>query len=302
MYARTGMMNNEISRQSLGVQSKKEEYLKTADTHFSLEWLRKLVWNDLRTDLKASKCTEYCRNVKKDPWRRFVLDYLRTYQSNLGCYLEMSKALFDGEDFVLTLIDERADLIDKFVSMKVSSWWKNVQQDDNGDSLRKFASRLYTLSEEDQRAFFDIIDHLGITTDLICRRDYLYGMKLNYVSSAKRLEEQRKGENDDNKLTKERLRKAVDACKDLFWAQTAWAVVYAVCVEDWGFEKNKANFERYVQTLKVHIDYGCPTGTLDSAEASSPFFKLPTDQWHENTSSQRVFRLLEKLRSELSKA
>jgi len=287
---------------SQGIQTKLEEYLKTADTHFSLEWLRKLVWNDLRTDLKATKCTEYCRNVKKDAWRRFVLDYLRTYQSNLDRYLELSKTLFDGEDFVQTMIDEREELIGQFVTMKVSSWWMNVRQDDDGESLRKFVSRLYTLSEEDQRAFFDIIDHLGIMTDLICRRDYLYGMKLKYVSSAKRLEEQRKGENDTKKLTKERLSTALQACNALFWAQTSWAVVYAVCVEDWGFERNKAAFERYVQELGVKMDYGCPTGTLDAAEVSSPFFKLPTDQWHQHTSSQRAFRLLEKLRSELSKA
>lgn len=293
-------VNNVDTRLSQGGQSKLEEYVKAADTLFSLEWLRTLVWKKLKTDLSAPKCTEYCRHVKKDPWRRFVLDYLQSYQSNLDHYKEMQNTLFDGEDFVLTLIDERQDAIGQFVTMKVSSWWKNVRQDDQGDSLRKFATRLYTLSEADQRAFFDLIDHLSIMTDLICRRDYLYGMKVSYVSSSKRMGEQRKGENENILLVKKRLCKAIEASKNLFWAQTAWAVVYSVCVEDFGFERNKASFERFVQNLGVKIDYGCPAGTLDSAEASSPFFKLPTNQWHQNTSSQRVFRLLEKLRSELS--
>ncbi len=224
MYAREMMMNYMDNRSSQGVQSKLEEYVKTADTLFSLEWLRKLVWHDLRKDLNARQCTEYCRNVKKDPWRRFVLDYLRTYQSALEHYQQMQDSLFEGEDFVLTLLAEREETIARFVAIKVSSWWKNVRQDDEGASLRKFASRLYSLGEAEQREFFDIIDHLGIMTDLICRRDYLYGMKLRYVSSVKRLEEQRKGEDEKKeKLTRERLRKAIVACKDLFWAQTAWA-------------------------------------------------------------------------------
>lgn len=297
------MMNDNTPKASSAYQGKLTEFLKNADTLFSLDWMRHLAWEDLRHDVMSRQRTlyDYCRELQTDHWRQFVASYLRSFQSTLAEYKEQFENTFEDEDFVLSLLREREELIHQFVATKPSSWWQNVRKDDDGDSLRRFARRLYTLRQQDVEQFYELIDRLSIVTDLLCHRDHYYDMALDYTAYARLAAEQRKGENEKKKLTKPQLEEALRECKHLFWANTSWAVVYAVCVEDYGFEKNKADFERYAQSLDIQMDYECSNGTLQSAETSGKFYKHPTSEWREQHAPERVLRLLDALRLALSK-
>ena len=296
------MTNNESNRQSQGVQTKQEDFIKRADILFSLGWLRSMVWSELQKRVADEEsCSGFCSAMQQDHWLQFVFDFLKSHQSTLHEYKSQYENQLDNEDFVMSLFEERKQLIGQFVNTKPSSWWEILYKGNREKSMPRFANRLYSLDDDQRYIFFTLLDRLGILTDLICHRDSIYDMELDYTKYKEYAERQRTFESGSKEITPEQLKRAVEACKDYFYSQTAWAVVYALCVEEYGFDRNKASFERFIQSLKADVEKGCPNGTIQSAETSSPFFKQPISEWRELHAPERVFTLLDNLRTELDK-
>ena len=109
----------------------------------------------------------------------------------------------------------------------------------------------------------------------------------------------------DNKPLVEWIR-TIDACREFFWANTAMAVVFAICKEDYAFEDNASDFERFMQDvlqdLEPALDYGCPMNTIASARQSGEYLKHPISSWAGFCSDDsRPMRLLTNLRIQLDR-
>lgn len=295
-------MNYTDSRLSQGSQGKLEYFNRRADMLFSLGWLRSFIWEEFYKRVEDGvSCTAFCATLRQDYWLQFIFDFLKSHQSTLHEYQSQYDNQLDSEDFVMSLYEERKQLIEKFVGMKPSSWWEALYKGNREKSMPRFANRLYSLDDAQRHAFFYLLDRLSITTDLICHRDHLYNMELDYTAYKAYAERQHEFDKESKKISDEDLKRALEACSDEIYAKTAWAVVYVLLVEEYGLDRNKAAFERYIQSLNADVEKGCPTGTIQSAETSSPFFTHPIREWRELHAPERVFTLLEKLRIELEK-
>jgi len=284
-------------------QRNRLDYLqKNADTLFALTSLRNALWEQLNQSIRSTKQYDiYWQKLNTNKELLMAWDLMRQWQSTIGEIHSLHQNLFPNEDFVMTMVELRTQVIEEFAQTKPASWWSHVSADDQ-QTMRTFANRLYQqLSDKEIALFYRQIDKLGILTDLINHRDHLYGMQLDYKTYAASSAEQRKRENEHNTLTSSMLRQAVEECSHLFWSQTAWYVVYTICVEDYGFAKNMSAFERYVQDMHACVDYGCPKGTLQSALSSNECFNHPSSEWRSYHPAERIFVLHSTLRDVLKK-
>jgi hypothetical protein len=85
---------------------------------------------------------------------------------------------------------------------------------------------------------------------------------------------------------------AVTKCKPFLWGNSALAVAFAVCRDEYGMGDNMNQFERKLQEQGVE----CPAGTLANAMKNNPYMKMPTDRWRANGAKERVMVLLSALR------
>ncbi len=284
-------------------QRNRLDYLqRNADTLFTLTPLRNTLWRLLNQSIRSTKQhADYSQKMNTNMELLMAWDMMRLWQSTIAEIHSLHDNLFPGEDFVMTMLELRTQVIEEFAKTKPASWWSHVSADDE-QSVHIFANRLYQqLAGKEITLFYHQIDKLGILTDLINHRDHLYDMKLDYKTYSSYTAEQRNRENEHNALTTDMLRQAVEECSYLFWSQVSWYVVYAICTEDYGFSKNMSAFERDVQEMNARVDYGCPKGTLQSALSSNECFKHPSNEWHNYHPAQRVFALHDKLREVLKK-
>ncbi len=296
------MMQEYESRQSQELQKRLEVLQREADMLFSLEPLRNLLWRELRKSLDAEKnYLTYCEHLRDDKLAQLAWDLLHRW----GSTLDEIKVLFDnqfpGEDFMQCMLTEREELIDRFAHSKPASWWALVNQDD-AQTVRTFANRLYRLPGEQVDGFFYMIDKLSILTDLINHRDTLYGMQLDYPLYARLAAERLKKAKEERHLTDQQLKTAIEACSEFFWGKVSWAVVYAVCVEEYGFKKNATLFEELVQSLHIRVGFDCTPGTISAARRDNEFLAHPISDWSTLQPHPRVLRLLENVRRTLRKA
>ena len=106
-----------------------------------------------------------------------------------------------------------------------------------------------------------------------------------------------------SRITDKQLAHAIEACSDLFWAQSAWGVIYCVCRDYLGMNYNMAEFERYVNDrlpFAVPPSYLCPEETISKAIRTSKYMELHIDKWEGNGAKERVLKLKEKLITELN--
>lgn len=102
-------------------------------------------------------------------------------------------------------------------------------------------------------------------------------------------------------VTDEQVADAIEKSQSLFWAQSAWAVVFCVCRDYLGMTDNMTEFERYVKKLPFtrQLPYGCPEGTIQTTLKNNPYMKLSIDKWQNNGGKERAVRLAENLAREL---
>lgn len=96
----------------------------------------------------------------------------------------------------------------------------------------------------------------------------------------------------------QRLTKAVREGRVLFWAASAWAVVYCVARDCCGYEESVSDFERKAENmnLPMRFEYPCSTGKVQRTISNHPYMRLHIDKWRENGASPREIVLMEFLR------
>lgn len=283
-----------------------------ADADFNYEWLYELLWNELKKDATKIRRQDFCDNLhNQNKEKQFVWLFIESHRMSLPEIKEMQENLFADEDFGLCLLEERNHLIEEFGNMHLSTKWDHVYNDKEGKSWRIFARNLHFDRPEELakiKRFLYLLDKINIITDLLCNRDETYGIDVNLVKYRRaRLIPPRRF-SKENEPPRQHLILAIKACKDKFWGQTAWAVVYVLCREDYDIADNKAQFERYAQELLKEpelkdMDKGCPSGTIQSAETgkdgSGEFYLKPSSTWTICGAPNRAIQLMSALRQKL---
>ena len=280
-----------------------------ADTLFSYGWLRKAMFEELRTSVNNKNGYAHfstCLQEEKD--LRFITEYFISYRSTLQAIKDECENPFVDEDVVVGLAKERANLIVEYAALTLSREWDRVKRTFD-DSWRAFARRRNYESEaelKELRAFLHIVDKISLISDILNKHEGCYGLNLNYALYKRYA----KGLDEKKKLSRLELKKilikAIEMCRDYFWANTSMAVVFALCKEEYGFDDNASEFERFMQEvlkgLDTPLDFGCPPNTIASARQSGEYLKHPIAQWQMFTNDTRIFRLLSELRLNLEKA
>lgn len=116
-------------------------------------------------------------------------------------------------------------------------------------------------------------------------------------SIVKRMQEQRQQQDS----LQERVRKAVADGSHLFWAASAWAVVYGVVRDCHGYEGSVIDFERKAIALGLPptFDHCCSVGKVQRTISNHPYMRLHIDKWKENGASVREIVLMDFLRNNI---
>lgn len=116
-------------------------------------------------------------------------------------------------------------------------------------------------------------------------------------SIVKRMQEQRQQQGD----VMQRLAKAVAEGAHLFWAASAWAVVYGVVRDCHGYEGSVIDFERKAIALDLPptFDHCCSVGKVQRTISNHPYMRLHIDKWKENGASVREIVLMDFLRNNI---
>ena len=109
--------------------------------------------------------------------------------------------------------------------------------------------------------------------------------------------------NEEGQLSNEKLARAIEDTQEYFWGNSAYAVVFCVCRDDFGMQPNKSAFERMVEQLQYSRarSYDCPTGTIANAFANNNLiYSEKVDKWESLGAMQRTLKLRDELRKRLA--
>jgi hypothetical protein len=100
-----------------------------------------------------------------------------------------------------------------------------------------------------------------------------------------------------SKSTPEQIKKALKECKEkgFIWGNAAYAVIFCVCRDAYGFENNATNFERYLADVGIAI----PEGTINNCLSRQPWMRFPVDKWEKNGARNRVLKLRDAFRQQI---
>ena len=93
-------------------------------------------------------------------------------------------------------------------------------------------------------------------------------------------------------LTADLLGKAVGGVKEYIWGHAAYAVLFCVCRDEYGWQDNASYFERQLQLLEINI----PAGTRNAAISRNPYMRQPLGKWKALGVMERVMVLVERFR------
>ena len=277
---------------SINAQSR-PDYLKAkADAYFDYDWLFQLLWTEFKNDVAKTASANFCDNLQQQRQKRFIWAFIESHRSSLNEIKETYENLFGDQNFALELYEQRLALIDKFCENPLSLRWKHVYQSPKqkkpNNSWQIFADNLKfgdPKSEAEIKDFLYLLDKICLITDILTRRDE-YGFKYS-LSTYKRTMVDIKP-NKTNEPPRDFLIQAIKQHEDLFKTQTAWAVVYVLCREDYDIPENRSLFDRYAQDLLSDpvlekFKQGCPSGTIQSAftgkKGSGEFFNHHSSEW-----------------------
>ena len=88
------------------------------------------------------------------------------------------------------------------------------------------------------------------------------------------------------------LDKAVKGVREYIWGNAAYAVLFCVCRDEYGWQDNASYFERQLQLLGINI----PAGTLNAAISRNPYMRQPVSKWKALGVMERVMVLVERFR------
>ena len=76
----------------------------------------------------------------------------------------------------------------------------------------------------------------------------------------------------------------VDSVREYFWGDSALAVIFCTCRDNYGYADNMSQFER---------DFHCQEGLLSNAFRNNPYMRLHVNKWAQQGVKQRVLQLVE---------
>ncbi len=102
-------------------------------------------------------------------------------------------------------------------------------------------------------------------------------------------------------LSQEQLTRAIENCQSYFWGNSAYAVVYCICRDDYKMKLSQTDFETMVEALpyKNERDYTCTTGTIANAFCNNLIFSENISNWDDFNPLPRIIKLRDALRNEL---
>ena len=102
-------------------------------------------------------------------------------------------------------------------------------------------------------------------------------------------------------VTDEQMANAIQKNQAMFWAQSAWAVLFCVCRDHLGMTHTMTEMEHYIKGLPFTqaLAFECPEGTIQKTLSNNTYMKLPIDKWKANGGKERAILLAEKLIAEL---
>lgn len=305
---------SQIDNLSVDAQKRVDTMKARADAYFDFEWLFQLLWEEFKNSIAKKRLNEFCDNLQKERERRFVWAFVESHRSSLEEIREMQKGLFEDEDFGLVLYEERLRLIDEFFQSPLSLRWSHIYQsvkkNQPNNSWRIFARNLKFDDAKEAagiKRFLYLLDKICLITDLLTNR----ATDIDLTVSLVKYRRKRLGfkSQKTNEPPRDILIQAIKQCEDMFTRQTAWAVVYVLCREDYDIPENKSNFERYAQdllkdSLLEDFKNGCPNGTIQSAEqgnnGSGSFFRSHSKDWVILGGYPWAIDLMAKLRSTIN--
>ena len=95
-------------------------------------------------------------------------------------------------------------------------------------------------------------------------------------------------------VSKEVMGRAILAVQDLFWGQSAYAVIFCAMRDFFNYEDNATLFEGDIDELssEMKFEYLCPANTISSSFYNNSYLKLHVSKWGINNVKPRSIRLL----------
>ena len=288
--------------------------LDKADLFFQHSWLRQAIYDNLCKDIRGkdirgkANYRVFCRMIQEEKEKRFRMMYLMAYQSSLQDVRTICDSPFGKDLPIVELASERATLIEDYIAHPLSTRWDRVSEA-NPESWKAFARRINYDNPEEVKSleeFLRLLDKICLITDIICKKEGRYGIDIS-ESCYKKYEE---GDNAGKEALgreslKQLLIKVLPHCNTYFYANTSWAIVRRVCVDDLGYTENKSEFERFAtevdSELSKPMDYPCPPNTISSAENASEYLKHKISEWNFYGATPKAINLLNCLRKEIEK-
>ena len=130
----------------------------------------------------------------------------------------------------------------------------------------------------------------------------IYNRLLTLLAVREAMLNKKVGEGSIEGLTKEMLARAIENYQRYFWANSAYAVLYCICRDDYTMMISHADFENLVRTLPYKKDVrNCPAGTIANAFSDNPIFNEHIDDWDKFSPMKRIIKLRDALRKEMKR-
>ena len=265
---------------SRGMQQRVALLQRDADRLFSLAWLRRRLWTELKASIESVGDPAYGgvhQSLRGSFEGRFAWLFFSECQSSLRDVRNRLENSFDGFDPLEDLRRERDELIATFAQMPQSRDWERVRDDEA--SWHTFARRLPLKNGDPEgplRVFFHTLDHISLITDVLNGHAADYGLKVDYSVQAEEAAMR-------PSLTDALLAKAIDAWAAQMVTQSAWAVVYCVVRDFYGYDKAMSQFERDASQLPLTKQVPrCPKETVGKTINNNRYMEEHIDAWPVN--------------------
>ena len=158
---------------------------------------------------------------------------------------------------------------------------------------------MYSMNQEDIKKALEAIGKGGIHVagDLVLEKKVEYevnnvengGIGIQIINGEK---------NSDRKVfSKEQLARAIEHCQEFFWGNSAYAVVFCICRDEYNMNMGKTAFEDMVEKLpyKRKRDFTCPKGTIANAFSDNQIFNENIKEWDRYSPLLRIIKLRDEL-------
>lgn len=117
------------------------------------------------------------------------------------------------------------------------------------------------------------------------------------------VENMKKETTKQKELNMEELARAIENCQVYFWGNSAYAVLFCICRDDYKRENlSMSKFENMIEMLpyKQKRSHTCPAGTIANAFSDNPIYSKAIDSWNTTNAKERILKLRNMLRKELN--